>query len=160
MLVENYPFFATYPGDIVRTYLPITIVNPENYKEITVYALIDTGADECALPASFASLLGHNLQCGHQKTVGTGNGETVVYTHTVCIKVFDFSTENVLIDFLPNLHVPLLGVRSFLNNFTLKIDYPNKVFSIRNNSATKTLMHENNSQTEELKNKRTIKSTF
>lgn len=130
MLVENYPFIATYSGGITRPYLPITIVNPENCKEIDVHALIDTGADECALPASFASLLGHNLQCGHQKTVSTGNGKTVVYAHTVCIKAFDFSTENVLIDFLPNLHVPLLGVRSFLNNFTLKIDYPNKMFSI------------------------------
>ena len=130
MLVENYPFFATHPDDRARPYLPITIVNPENNKEIAVYALIDTGADECALPASFASPLGHNLQCGLQKMVGTGNGETVVYTHTVRIKVFDFSTENVLIDFMPNLRIPLLGVGTFLNNFTLRIDYPNKIFSI------------------------------
>lgn len=130
MLVENYPFSITRPGDIARPYLPITIINPENQKEINVYALIDTGADECALPASFASPLGHNLQSGYQKRISTGNGITIAYSHTVCIKAFNFLTENVLIDFMPNLHIPLLGVKSFLNTFILKIDYPNKVFSI------------------------------
>jgi predicted aspartyl protease len=130
MLVKNYPFITTRPGDIARPYLPITIVNPENRKEMNVYALVDTGADECALPASFASPLGHNLQSGPQKRIRTGNGITIAYAHTVCIKAFDFSTENVLIDFMPNLHIPLLGIRSFLNKFTLIIDYPNKVFSI------------------------------
>jgi clan AA aspartic protease len=130
MLVENYPFTITRLGDIARPYLPVTIINPENQKEINVYALVDTGADECALPASFASLLGHNLQSGQQKKINTGNGITIAYSHTVIVNAFNFSTENVLVDFMPNLHIPLLGVRSFLNNFTLKIDYPNKVFSI------------------------------
>ncbi|MHC4441252.1 MAG: aspartyl protease family protein [Planctomycetota bacterium] len=130
MLIENYPFIVTRPGDIARPYLPVTIINPENQRQINVYALIDTGADECAIPASFAPLLGHDLQAGPQKRINTGNGITVAYGHTVCIKSFDFSTENALIDFMPNLHIPLLGVRSFLNNFTLTIDYPNKVFSI------------------------------
>ncbi len=130
MIVNNYPFIVTRTGDIARPYLPITIINPENQKEINVYALIDTGADECALPASFTPPLGHNLQAGSQKRINTGNGITIAYCHTVCIKTFDFSTENVLIDFMPNLHIPLLGVKYFLNDFTLKIDYPNKTFSI------------------------------
>jgi clan AA aspartic protease len=130
MLVENYPFTITRLGDIARPYLPVTIINPENQKEINVYALVDTGADECALPASFASPLGHNLQSGQQKKINTGNGITIAYSQTVIVNAFNFSTENVLVDFMPNLHIPLLGVRSFLNNFTLKIDYPNKVFSI------------------------------
>lgn len=131
MLVENYPFITTHPSDTARPYLPITIINPENQKIINVYALIDTGADECALPASFAVPLGHNLQSGLQKKINTGNGITTAYSHTVCIKIFGFSTENVLIDFMPNLHIPLLDVRSFLNNFSLTIDYPNKNFSIK-----------------------------
>ena len=130
MLIENYPFTITRPGDIARPYIPITIINPENQKQINVYALIDTGADECALPSSFASLLGHKLQAGSKKRISTGNGVTIAYTHTVRLKIFNFSTENVLIDFMPNLHIPLLGVKSFLNNFILKIDYPNKTFSI------------------------------
>ncbi len=130
MLVENHPFIITHPGDISRPYLPITIINPENQNELNVYALIDTGADECALPASFALPLGHNLQAGTPKKISTGNGITIAYSHTVCLKVFDFKVDNVLIDFMPNLYVPLLGVMNFLNRFTLKIDYPAKSFSI------------------------------
>jgi hypothetical protein len=46
MIVKDYPFIKTHPGDIARPYLPVTIINPENNKLINVYALIDTGADE------------------------------------------------------------------------------------------------------------------
>lgn len=130
MLVDNYPFIITRPGDIARPYLPITIINPENLRQINVFALIDTGADECALPASFAQLLEHNLQSGYQKKINTGNGITIAYSHTVKMKIFNFTTDDILIDFMPNLHIPLLGVGSFLSNFILKIDYPNKEFSI------------------------------
>lgn len=130
MLVENYPFTITRPGDIARPYLPVTIINPENGKRLNVFALIDTGADECALPASFAPPLGHSLQSGYQKKISTGNGITIAYGHTINIAVFDFTAENIVIDFMPNLHIPLLGVKSFLSNFALKIDYPKKYFSI------------------------------
>ncbi len=37
---------------------------------------------------------------------------------------------NVLVDFLPNLNVVLIGVKSFLSNFILTIDYPAQKFSI------------------------------
>jgi hypothetical protein len=89
MPIRNYPFSVIRPGDIPRPFLPVTIVNPETHKEIRVYALIDTGADECAIPASF---------------------------------------QDVLVDFMPNLSIPLLGVRSFLSNFILTVDYPSKQF--------------------------------
>jgi hypothetical protein len=130
MLVENYPFIKTRPGDIARPYIPITIINPATRKSINVFALIDSGADECAIPASFAPILGHKLKSGHLKTISTGNGVTRAYGHTVCIKAFSYTTDNAVIDFMPNLHIPLLGVKSFLNSFKLIIDYPNKVFSI------------------------------
>ena len=96
MLIKKYPFTITIQEDIARPYLPITIINPENQRTLNVFALIDTGADECAFPASFAEPLEHN----------------------------------VLIDFMLNLYVPLLGVKNFLNKFILEIDYPNKVLSI------------------------------
>lgn len=77
MPIHNYPFSVIRPGDLVRPYLPVTIMNPDTSKQIGVYALIDTGADECALPASFAPLLGHNLQDGKPKKISTGNGVTI-----------------------------------------------------------------------------------
>ena len=129
MLIQNYPFLIIRPGDTARPYLPVTIINPDSNKQIKVYALIDTGADECAFPASFAPLLGHNLLAGQPKKVSTGNGVTIAYSHITRIIIEEFSTQDVLIDFMPNLYFPLLGVRSFLGNFILTVDYPNKVFS-------------------------------
>jgi clan AA aspartic protease len=128
--VRNYPFTIIRPGDVARPYLPITVKNPDTNKQIQVYALIDTGADECAFPASFASLLGHNLLAGQQKKISTGNGITIAYGHITRIIIDEFSTEDVLVDFMPNLYIPLLGVKSFLSNFILTIDYPNKIFSL------------------------------
>jgi predicted aspartyl protease len=130
MAIRNYPFSIIRPGDISRPYLPVTILNPDTGKELKVYALIDTGADECAFPASFAPLLGHNLQAGQMKRVHTGNGITIAYSHTSRIIIEGFSTQDVLVDFMPNLNIPLLGVKSFLGNFILTIDYPNKLFSL------------------------------
>lgn len=130
MLVKDYPFTKTRPDDIARPYLPITIINQEKNKEINVYALIDTGADECALPASLAPILGHNLKSGHKKKINTGNGLTTAYSHSIRIKVFDFITDEVLIDFMPNLHIPLLGVKSFLSNFVLTINYKDNSFTL------------------------------
>jgi predicted aspartyl protease len=97
---------------------------------LKVYALIDTGADECAFPASFALLLGHNLQAGQAKKISTGNGITIAYGHITRIAIEGFSTQDVSVDFMPNLNIPLLGVKSFLGNFVLTIDYPQKVFSL------------------------------
>ncbi|MBI4650837.1 hypothetical protein HY745_06045 [Candidatus Desantisbacteria bacterium] len=51
--------------------------------------------------------------------------------HTMCIQLPEFKIDNVLIDFMPNLKIPLLGVKSFLSNFILTIDYPKKCFSIK-----------------------------
>ena len=130
MAIRNYPFSIIRPGDISRPYLPVTILNPDTNMEIKVYALVDTGADECAFPASFAPLLGHNLQAGQMKRVHTGNGITIAYSHTSRIIIEGFSTQDVLVDFMPNLNIPLLGVKSFLGNFILTIDYPNKLFSL------------------------------
>ena len=127
----DIPFTRFGKADIPRPWLPVIITNPKTNQKVKVYGLIDTGADECALPASFAVLLGHDLQVGYSKEVGTGNGRTVAYSHTVIIKMEDFITRDVLIDFMPNLHIPLLGVKSFLSNFLLTIDYPGQKFSLR-----------------------------
>lgn len=130
MPIRNYPFSITRPGDLARPYLPITIINPDAKKKVRVFALIDTGADECAFPASFVPLLGHNLQAGQQRKISTGNGITIAYSHITRIEVEGFTTQDVLIDFMPNLNIPLLGVKSFLSNFVLTVDYPNKIFSM------------------------------
>lgn len=130
MPIHSYPFVITRPGDLPRPYLPIIISNPDSGKFINVYALIDTGADECALPAAFASILGHNLAAGNEKKISTGNGVTSAYGHTSKIEIDNFSTGPVVIDYMPNLPTPLLGYQSFLSKFVLIVNYPEKTFSL------------------------------
>jgi len=65
--------------------LPIRIVNPDAGIAVPAWGLIYTGADDCAIPAKYASMLGHNLQKGRERRVGTGNGITTAYAHTTNI---------------------------------------------------------------------------
>ena len=67
MAKYTYPFvsFADEFGTTVRppsAYLPVRIANPHSKKSVIVYALIDTGADQCAFPESLAIELGHDFQ--------------------------------------------------------------------------------------------------
>ena len=130
MDLKGIPFSKVSPDGISRPWLPITIINPHSGKHIRIAGLIDTGADECALPASYAAMIGHNLQSGISKEISTGNGITTAYSHTVRIEVGSYRINDTLIDFMPNLYVPLLGVKSFLSNFILTINYPEKIFSL------------------------------
>lgn len=134
MDIIDHPFQRLNPDDIPRPWLPIIIKNPHTGKEQPVYRLIDTGADECAVPAGYAPLLGHDLLKGRQKTINTRNGETIAYTHTLSFKFDNIEINNVLIDFLPNLKTVLLGVESFLSNFVLTVDYKNSTFSLKKSS--------------------------
>ena len=130
MTAAEIPFTKFNNDDIARPWLPITIYNPHTKLSVKVYGLIDTGADECAIPAEYAPLLGHNLQAGIRKTISTGNGSTTAYAHTLCFKTDSIEINDVLIDFMPNLHVVLLGVKSFLSNFILTVNYKNSTFSL------------------------------
>ncbi len=137
MPIRDIPF--TCPdGEICRPILAIRLVNPASAKGLVTYGLVDTGADECAVPASFAPLLGYDLKSGKQKEIMTGNGLTIAYSHPVKIEIYHPQTAELLyhvpdseIDFLSGLGIVLLGVHSFLNRFILHIDYPQQVFSIR-----------------------------
>ena len=144
MPIRNFPFLRHHPEDpIRRPWLIIDIMNPHSGSVCRMFGLIDTGSDECALPAPYADLLGHNLTAGEPKQIRTGNGITTAYRHTCTIQIYDseellrgtmrvvHSIDEILIDFMPNLNCTLLGVSTFLSNFQLTIDYPNQVFSIR-----------------------------
>lgn len=138
MPINDCPFSVYFDG-LYRPILPIKIINPHTQLGLRTWGIIDTGADECAIPASKAPLLGHKLQAGKSKTINTGNGETVAYTHTTTFEIYHPEAENKLlhkientpIDFLPNLNVVLLGVNSFLSKFILTVDYPQQKFSIK-----------------------------
>ena len=87
MPIPKFPFLQITAGDIPRPYLPIKIHNPHTGRAINTFGLIDTGADDCALPARFAVILGHDLMKGAEKKIGTGNGVTAAYAHTTRIDI-------------------------------------------------------------------------
>jgi hypothetical protein len=144
MPIDNFPFLrAGITDPTSRPWLFVQITNPDTGQSITTVGLVDTGADECSLPALYAELLGHNLTAGVPKTINTGNGQTTAFGHTCTIDIFDtsliFSGRQKIvhtipktpIDFMPNLHCVLLGVKTFLSSFILTVDYPKLIFSIR-----------------------------
>ena len=131
MAIVYVPFTRISSSDVLRPWLQLIIKNPHTNKELRTLGIIDTGADEVALPASYAPMLGHNLQSGSPKQINTGNGLTVAYSHTTCIEIDDIKVDNVLVDFLPNLNVVLIGVKNCLANFILTIDYPAQKFSLQ-----------------------------
>lgn len=130
MPILTFPFIVIRPGDLARPYVPVTLINPDTKRNINVYALIDTGADECALPASFAGILEHRLESGVEKQISTGNGITTAYGHTTIIDIDEFSTGPITVDYMPNLPIPLLGTRSFLSTLILTVNYPEKLISL------------------------------
>jgi len=130
MNIINRPFTIITSGGIARPILPIVLKNPSTGQQLRTFGLIDTGADDCAFPAAFALMTGHNLGAGTLKVISTGNGTTNAYAHTISLEVDGYKVDNILIDFMPNLNIGLIGVRSFLKNFILTIDYPNQTFSL------------------------------
>jgi len=138
MPIRNFPFLLIPKDELPRPWLPIRIINPYTGLFIETLGLVDTGADDCAVPAFFAEELGHKLKKGSPKTVRTAGGLITAYSHTTQIKIYDIRTKKcvytikeTLIDFMPNLHCVLLGVKDFLERFELHINYPKFTFSIK-----------------------------
>lgn len=127
---RTYPFIALRPGQRARPLLPVAIENPDTGERLRTLALIDTGADECALPASLAERLGHRIDRGSPKIIATAGGEITAYSHTARIVVEGLAAFEATVDFIPGLGTPLLGVNSFLSKVILTVDYPAQTFTL------------------------------
>ncbi len=144
MPIKDYPFTRIAP-DCSRPMLWIRVSNAHSdAPAILVKAVVDTGADECAFPASIASQLGHQLHKGlATKTVRTASGKTRAFSHTSRVEVLAIRADGLPgtkvlytlpetpIDFIQGCESFLLGARNFLKPFVLEIDYPAEVFSVR-----------------------------
>jgi len=137
MPVKNFPFRDIGGHGKPRPFLYVNYINPHTGDSFPTWALIDTGADDCVLPAEFAELLGHNLEMGTRTNIVSANGCSIAYRHTMKIEIPDkntdaplFSTQETMITFIEGLKQPLLGTDSFLCHFRLTIDYPIEQFSL------------------------------
>jgi len=148
MPVYRYPFVQMGINDMPRPKLPVRIINPHTGQLILTWALIDTGADMCAVPADLAQALGHTLDAVGSNTISTGAGKGSMYHHTFQIEILktDLSVVN---GFDPNLVVHtiqsspiacavglqtvLLGVSGFLQDYILTVNYQELFFSVQRN---------------------------
>src|SRR4030067_3612679 len=89
MRIKDCPFLKLRKDDIPRPILPSNIINPHTGLSYATFGIIDTGADECAIPAGIATILGRNLQAGSTKIIGTGNGETIAFAHTTKFEIYN-----------------------------------------------------------------------
>ena len=142
MTGKEYPFTKLRPDDLPRPLLPLQIINPATQRAINYWGMIDTGADTCTFPAFIAQALGHRFERGlSPQRISTASGISLCYLHTCTVKIFDyengitdfsipvFTIENRLLGCLNYNGPMLLGVKHFLENFILKIDYRRKMFS-------------------------------
>ncbi len=84
MPIRGCPFTSS-GGTFFRPHLNIRITNPHTGDNSRAYGVVDTGADKCAIPASYAPILGHNLTAVQSDVAGTASGETETYPHTSLI---------------------------------------------------------------------------
>lgn len=138
----KWPFHVERPGEPPRPMLLVRVSNPATGLFVDAWGVVDTGADDCALPAVYARLLGHRLKAGTRRLISTGNGDTWAYAHTTRIDIFcpppgshllghPYTIADAPIDFMPNLGCVLLGTRSFLSRFVLTLNYPRQYLTLR-----------------------------
>ncbi len=136
MPIKDYPFQSFELGGPRRPILPVKIINPYTKKSIVSLGLIDTGSEECAVPAYLAKALGHNYKKGTAKDFISASGTGTAYSHTTKIEIIIPGKKKVIIpattiDFIEGLPNILLGESGFLERYKLIIDYPRLLLSIK-----------------------------
>ncbi len=155
MPIRDYPFitvnpYATNPNEVVqfggphaRPYLWLRITNPATNDAMIVPAGVDTGADGLVMPATDAETLGHTLETTQPREVRTAKGLTRAYPHAAAIEVLSVlpsghADESKVLYLIPETMIwltigqkaHLVGQGSFLSLCVLKINYPEKIFSV------------------------------
>lgn len=96
-------------------------------------ALVDSGADVSAFPATWASSLGVTLDpsCCEEKEAMTAAGPTVIWAYKPGLQVAVEGVAHLLkADFCSGLDVPLLGRRDFFDKYRISFDQRAKTFTL------------------------------
>ncbi len=105
-----------------RPILLLTLINGEN--RLTCYGIVDSGADYCVFPLSFALVLGLNPQTATQsdRSSGLGSYNIPTYFWPVNIDLAGITQFPVYAGFTEGLNhwgVGLLGQKGFFDRFSV-----------------------------------------
>jgi len=148
MPIVDYPMRRINPEESFAPYLTCQFINPKTEVAQDDIALVDTGSSACAVSAGFAKELGYNIKKGIWGRTRTASNHVQYWQHTFKIHIYTMyerGPENIFVDknnivlTLENVAVDvmdcdtpiLLGVRDFLENYTLTANYPRRLFSIQ-----------------------------
>lgn len=135
-ILPDFEFIKYSPAHIGRPLIPVRITNPITQADIRTFALIDTGADICAIPTDFAGILKLDLKSEMRSNVSTAGVILESYLHKVQIEIYDmdgktsYTSDEILANFITTLKHVIIG-KNFLEKFVLTINYPKNIFKLR-----------------------------
>lgn len=149
MPFDFYPFIRVRPDTPPKPRLYISIIEPKTQHEAKGFAFIDSGANHCFLPCSFAKQLKINWRKGTKIKVHGPTGKWIRgYRYLLSIRIYgillDSLPDNLLftdtpklelreaqVIFTPRLQEPILGVKSFLDMYVYTVNHARERFSVR-----------------------------
>ena len=137
---SHFPQEATpaFPAgrDCARPVLKVTLAN--GARHLTCYALVDSGADNCFFPLSFASAIGLNPAVGAPDTAsGLGGDDVNTYYCTLRIHLDGIAEYDLNVGFtdgLERLGMGLLGECGFFDRFNVAFNRREGFFYVETDS--------------------------
>lgn len=138
---HQVPYFPSPPYPAGRglpqghiAYRPVITVHLlAGQNRLRCLCIVDSGADHCVFPLSFALQLGFNpLGAPPVMTAGVGSAAVQMYFWTVSMDIGPVQKETV-VGFTEDMNskgIGLLGQHGFFEHFKVQFDLPNKIFWI------------------------------
>jgi hypothetical protein len=116
----------------LRPYLALNLLNGSRL--FSCYGLIDSGADDCIFPASFARQLGFELLSGRRYPFGgVGSQGQEAYFFEIEMEIVNIGRRMVSVGFTTSLDQRghgLLGQNGFFDRFSVRFDHKKGTFTV------------------------------
>src|SRR6266851_5651210 len=131
----NMPATQPFPnGQACHRPMMVAMLTASNGKQLRCIVWLDSGADHCVFPVSFAIALGLDpLQMQQQLTGGVGNTGNNTFYDDLTIALDNGPTFTTKVGFTAGLEAQgfgLLGQAGFFENFTVTFDQKSRLFHI------------------------------
>lgn len=118
--------------------LVLRLREPTTGEHLGCLGCVDTGADQCVFPLSFAVALGLDpLRLKQTVTAGVGSTANITYFSNILVDIpistgvtLSFEVYAGFTDGLEAIGYGLLGQTGFFEKFKLTFDHRNKIFTI------------------------------